>query len=118
MKRLLLILLLLMSYKGFSQSIFYQNDQFILNESDKFGHYKMGLVSGSIGYCVGYELYDSKIMGFVGSMVFSLGSGLIKEGYDSIGYGSVEGRDILATTMGGLTIGLTIPLNFTNYTNP
>ena len=112
-KTLILALFILTSFKGVGQNMFYQDNRFILEEPDKFGHYKMGLVTGSIGYCVTYELYEDRRMAFLGSIVYALGAGLIKEGYDALGYGTVESRDILATTMGGFTVGITIPLNYT-----
>ena len=109
-RALFFVLFTLISYKGAGQNMFCHDNQFILQESDKQWHYKMGMFTGAVGYAVAYKVYDNKYYAMGSSVICSLGAGLFKEFYDALGYGSVESRDILATTMGGVTISVTIPL--------
>lgn len=93
MKNLILSIALLLSISVNAQTI----------EKDKQKHFVAGVVSGFVG---------SKITKhkFLGALVSSLIVGVGKEVYDEIKYKGFNNKDILATALGGVTIGITIKI--------
>ena len=93
MKKLVLVTALLLSISLNAQTI----------EKDKQKHFVAGVVSGFVG---------SKITKhkFLGSLVSSIIVGVGKEVYDEIKYKGFDNKDILATALGGLTVGITIKI--------
>ena len=72
-------------------------------QKDKQKHFIAGVVSGFVG---------SKITKhkFLGALVSSIIVGVGKEVYDEIKYKGFDNKDILATALGGLTVGVTIKI--------
>lgn len=93
MKKLVLVTVLLLSISLTAQTI----------QKDKQKHFVAGVVSGFVG---------SKITKhkFLGALVSSIIVGVGKEVYDEIKYKGFNNKDILATALGGLTVGVTIKI--------
>ena len=93
MKKLVLVSALLLSISLNAQTI----------QKDKQKHFIAGVVSGFVG---------SKITKhkFLGALVSSIIVGVGKEVYDEIKYKGFDNKDILATALGGLTVGVTIKI--------
>tara|TARA_B100000900_G_C20424205_1_gene652222 strand:- start:96 stop:488 length:393 start_codon:yes stop_codon:yes gene_type:complete len=99
--RKLLILLLIPSFL-FSQ--FYE-------ENDKQLHFAAGSIIGASGYVWSYQKHQDKKRAMVTGICLAFAAGVVKEMYDGqIKGGYVELEDIAATTLGGITWSLTIPL--------
>ena len=98
MTRILLILLLLPSL-CYSQLLF---------EEDKQYHYAAGAMISAATYSIVYSKTKSKKKAFLYSTVSAVLVGTLKEMYDHQQQGNrFDSRDVLATTYGGLTIGVT-----------
>jgi putative lipoprotein len=69
---------------------------------DKILHFAAGTISGYTGY----NTFDN----IGGAVATSFVVGLGKETYDEIRYGGFDSKDLLATTLGGVAISVTIKL--------
>jgi len=100
MKRLLIILLI----PSFLFSQFYE-------ENDKQLHFAAGSIIGTSGYVWSYQKHQDKKKAMLTGICLAFAAGVVKEMYDGqIKGGYVELEDIAATTLGGITWSLTIPL--------
>ena len=110
MKQLkILILTLLIGPMMYGQ--LYQNNQFILTESDKQLHFAAGAIATTIGYEWALKKYkgNKKKAFFVGLGV-GLAAGIAKESFDNWRPGNYfDERDVVATFMGSLSV--SIPLS-------
>ena len=82
----------------------------LLQEKDKQLHFAAGMVSGAVGYTLVYNKTQNKKLAIAGGLVTSFAAGLAKEYYDKQNGGKADPRDILATSLGGLSVSVTIPL--------
>tara|TARA_Y100000361_G_scaffold97704_1_gene87581 strand:+ start:948 stop:1340 length:393 start_codon:yes stop_codon:yes gene_type:complete len=100
MKKLLIILLL--PNLLFSQ--FYE-------EYDKQLHFAAGSIIGATGYVWSYQKHQDKKRAMITGICLAFAAGVVKELYDGeIENGYVELEDIAATTLGGITWSVSIPL--------
>lgn len=101
MKKILTIsLLLFLAVKAYGQI-----------EQDKVLHYLGGNLYGLVGAGVANEISDGdRTWTFVGAVGGSLLIGLAKEAIDQNQYGGWSNEDLLATVLGGVTIGATIDI--------
>ena len=80
-------------------------------EKDDYLHFGGGVVSGAAGAFIASELSNQDpFWTFSGAFVGSLLAGAAKEAIDENGNGQWDNRDLGATLLGGLTIGITIEL--------
>lgn len=101
MNKLLSILLLLFSLQTVKGQI----------ESDKALHFLGGNLYGLVGAGIASEISDgNRAWTFVGAVGGSLLIGLAKEAIDQKQYGGWDNADLLATVLGGATIGVTIDI--------
>ena len=85
--------------------------QFILQEPDKQLHFGAGMITSALGYTWSYNKHQDKKRAMITGVCTAFAAGVAKELFDGgIRGGYVDHRDILATTMGGITMSLTIPL--------
>ena len=85
--------------------------QFILTEHDKQLHFGAGAIVSTLGYTWSYNKHQDMKRAMITGLCTAFASGVLKELYDGgIRGGYVDHRDIFATTLGGLTMSLTIPL--------
>ena len=103
MKQIFLIILFMLT-----TSIAGQN--FILQEKDKQMHFVAGAAVGALGYHWSYKRHGNKTRAQITAVATSLTVGILKELYDNRTGGTVEAKDVLATSMGGALITFTIPL--------
>ena len=97
MKQFILIPLLIFFFNANAQ---------LLAESDKQNHFAAGTIIGGITYGIALQETEDKTVAFVSSVVASFAAGYIKETFDANqGYG-FDNRDMLATTYGGLSVGV------------
>ena len=108
MKKYLFIFLFMTTTSMVGQSFFQQQDKQL--------HFIAGAIAGGLGYKWSYDKHKNKKKAFIAGVCSSLAVGLVKELYDSRTGGTVEIGDVAATTLGGLTVGFTIPL-FQNKNN-
>ena len=95
----LIILLLLLPTLSFAQ---------LLTEEDKQMHFAAGAITSTLVYDYVYRKTESKKKALVYSIGSSILVGTIKEIVDSREVGNrFDGRDLLATTYGGITLSLT-----------
>ena len=100
MKKLLILLLI----PSFLFPQFYE-------ENDKQLHFAAGSIIGASGYVWSYQKHQDKKRAMVTGICLAFAAGVVKEMYDGqIKGGYVELDDIAATTLGGITWSLTIPL--------
>ena len=100
MKKLIVLLLI----PSFLFSQFYE-------ENDKQLHFAAGSIIGASGYIWSYQKHGDKKRAMITGICLAFASGVVKEMYDGqIKGGYVELEDIAATTLGGITWSLTIPL--------
>ncbi len=84
---------------------------FILQEPDKQLHFGAGMITSALGYTWSYNKHQNKKRAMITGLCTAFAAGVMKELYDGgIRGGYVDHRDILATTMGGITMSVTIPL--------
>jgi|TARA_B110000914_G_scaffold206847_1_gene203020 uncharacterized protein YfiM (DUF2279 family) len=102
MRKYILPFLFMMATSMTSQTFFQQKDKQL--------HFTAGTIAGSLGYKWSYDKHKNKKKAFIAGVCSSFAVGLVKELYDSRTGGTVEIGDVAATTLGGLTIGFTIPL--------
>ena len=80
-------------------------------ERDKQLHFIAGTVFGSLGYDFVYQRTKDKKKAILGGIAFSTLAGLAKELADSEMYEQkFDKKDLIATSIGGITVSLTIPL--------
>jgi putative lipoprotein len=80
-------------------------------QKDKVMHFVAGAVVGSASYVVAYDITHDKTKALIASTVMSILAGVGKELIDSRKGGTgFNNQDIVATGLGGLTIGVTINL--------
>jgi uncharacterized protein YfiM (DUF2279 family) len=103
MRKLLLIIAFMLTTNMVGQS-------FILQEKDKQAHFAVGIAVGALGYHWSYKKHGNKTRAQITAMAASISAGILKELYDNRTGGTVEGRDVLATSMGGALFTVTIPL--------
>jgi|TARA_Y100000992_G_scaffold136278_2_gene90181 hypothetical protein len=96
-----LILLLLIPTLSFSQ---------LYTEKDKQLHFFAGNISGGLGYHLSYQKHQDKQRALITGICTAFAAGVMKEMFDASRGGYIEHADILATTLGGITITTTIPL--------
>lgn len=102
MKYFLIIALLLNSFATNAQ---------LLTEPDKQKHFMAGAFFGTFAYGLVLDETEDKTQAFVASIVTAFAVGAIKESLDSRQDGNrFDKRDLLATTYGGITIGITLDI--------
>ncbi|WP_423999608.1 hypothetical protein [Maribacter sp. IgM3_T14_3] len=80
-------------------------------EQDKVLHFLGGNLYGLVGAGVANEISDGdRTWTFVGAVGGSLLIGLAKESIDQKQYGGWSNEDLLATVLGGATVGFTIDI--------
>lgn len=80
-------------------------------EKDKHYHYGAGVVVSAITYEYVYRKTEDKKKAFLYSVTSALLVGTLKELVDANQTGNrFDGRDLLATTYGGITVGFTFTL--------
>ena len=82
----------------------------LLTESDKQKHFSAGVVLGGIAYGIVLEETEDKTAAFIASIVTAFAAGYIKETFDSNNGIRFDNRDLLATTYGGLSMGITLDI--------
>tara|TARA_Y100000361_G_C11112582_1_gene318474 strand:+ start:83 stop:424 length:342 start_codon:yes stop_codon:yes gene_type:complete len=83
---------------------------FILQEQDKQLHFGAGMITSGLGYTWSFNKHQDKKKALITGIATSIVAGIAKETFDSIRGGDFDERDILATTLGGITVSVTIPL--------
>ena len=80
-------------------------------ESDKALHFLGGNLYGLVGAGLASQISDGdRTWTFIGSLGGSLLIGLAKESIDENQYGGWDNADLLATVLGGATVGITIDI--------
>ena len=80
-------------------------------EQDKVLHFLGGNLYGLVGAGVANEISDGdRTWTFIGAVGGSLLIGLAKESIDQKQYGGWSNEDLLATVLGGATVGVTIDI--------
>lgn len=80
-------------------------------EQDKVLHFLGGNLYGLVGAGVANEISDGdRTWTFIGAVGGSLLIGLAKESIDQYQYGGWSNEDLLATVLGGVTVGVTIDI--------
>jgi|TARA_R100001163_G_C5053148_1_gene189724 uncharacterized protein YfiM (DUF2279 family) len=77
---------------------------------DKKLHFAAGNIAGAVGYTWSYKKHQDKKRAIVAGICTAFAAGVMKEMFDASTGGYVEHGDVLATTLGGITISTTIPL--------
>ncbi|MEP2236907.1 MAG: hypothetical protein ABJI22_01025 [Maribacter sp.] len=91
--------------------LFYVNSSYGQFEQDKVLHFLGGNLYGLVGAGIANEISDGdRTWTFVGAVGGSLLIGLAKEGIDQNQYGGWSNEDLLATVLGGVTVGVTIDI--------
>ena len=83
----------------------------LLTEPDKKMHFAAGAISSAFGYALAYEFTQDKQKAVLYGIGTALLAGTLKELSDSTQSGNYfDGRDLLATAYGGISVGITIDL--------
>ena len=83
----------------------------LLSEPDKQEHFLAGAFFGSFTYAFVLDKTEDNRKAFLASLATAIIAGTIKETMDSRQKGNYfDARDLLATTYGGLSIGITLDL--------
>ena len=82
----------------------------LLAENDKQKHYAAGALIGGITYGVILQETENKNLAFWGSIASSFVAGYVKETRDKNSGHYFDNRDLLATTIGGLSVGVTFDI--------
>lgn len=98
-----LLLILLMITMPFQAQNFFEQE-------DKQLHFMAGNVSGALGYMKSYDKHGDVKRAMITGVCLAFASGIMKEMYDASQGGYIDPEDILATTLGGITINLTLPI--------
>ena len=92
------------SFQDFSFSSFIQ-------EEDKQLHFAAGNIAGAAGYIWSYRNHHDRKRAMITGICVAFAAGVMKEMYDSSIKGNyVDFEDLAATTLGGITINVTLPL--------
>ncbi len=83
---------------------------FILQEQDKKLHFGAGMLTSALGYTWSYSKHQDKKKAMITGIATSIIAGIAKETFDNTRGGDFDERDILATTLGGIAVSVTIPL--------
>ena len=100
--RLLLLILLMITLPFQAQTFFQQEDKQL--------HFVAGSVIGAAGYIISYNKHQDKNRAMITGVCTAFAAGVLKEMYDASQGGYIDHADVLATTLGGITISLTVPL--------
>jgi uncharacterized protein YfiM (DUF2279 family) len=80
-------------------------------EQDKAKHFVAGSLSGAIGADIADRFSGgNRYWRIAGAVTSSVLAGLAKEAYDEYKYGGWDNRDLAATVLGGVSIGITIDI--------
>ena len=80
-------------------------------EQDKVKHFAAGTLSGAIGADIADGFSGgNRYWRIAGAVTSSLLAGLAKEAYDECKYKGWDNRDLAATVLGGVSIGITIDI--------
>lgn len=82
----------------------------LLTEHDKQRHFAAGAIIGGISYGIILQETEDKHLAFWGSIATSFVAGYLKETRDKHQGAKFDDRDLLATTLGGLSIGVTFDI--------
>ena len=82
----------------------------LLTEPDKRKHFTAGAVFGGITYGVILQETEDKKLALAGSILAAFTVGYLKETEDKKSGYTFDDRDLLATTLGGLSIGITFDI--------
>ena len=78
---------------------------------DKQMHFVAGTITGTLGYDYVYGKTKDRKKAFAAGILTSIGAGILKESFDATRPGNkFDLRDLTATTLGGITVGVTINL--------
>ena len=102
MKKILLIITFMLTTAMDGQSF--------VEQKDKHLHFAAGNIAGLVGYTTSYQKHEDKTRALITGICTAFAAGVAKEMYDAATGGYVELADVAATTLGGITIGFTIPL--------
>ena len=108
MKYPLVIISILFSINLYGQSTY--NPFVLLKENDKQLHFSAGMVTSALGYTWSYNKHRDKKRAMITGLCTSLVAGITKELLDNVRGGDFDERDIFATTLGGVSMSVTIPL--------
>lgn len=86
------------------------NGQSFVEQRDKQLHFAAGNLAGAAGYFWSYNRHGDKQRAFITGVCTAFAAGVAKEFFDASQGGYVELGDVAATTLGGITMNLTIPL--------
>ena len=89
---------------------FFINGQTFVEQKDKQLHFMAGNVAGALGYMKSYEKHGDVKRAMITGVCLAFAAGVMKEMYDASQGGYIEHGDVLATTLGGITINLTLPI--------
>ena len=84
--------------------------QSFVEQKDKHLHFAAGNIAGAVGYAWSFKKHQNKKRAQITGICTAFAAGVLKEMYDASQGGYVEHADVLATTLGGLTMTFTIPL--------
>lgn len=82
----------------------------LLHEPDKQKHFAAGTVIGGIAYGIVLQESEDKTLAMAASIVTAFAAGYIKETYDKKRGYTFDNRDLLATSYGGLSMGITLDI--------
>lgn len=89
---------------------FFINGQTFVEQTDKQLHFAAGNIAGAAGYAWSYNKHQDKNRAMITGVCTAFAAGVLKEMYDASQGGYIDHADVLATTLGGITISLTVPL--------
>jgi uncharacterized protein YfiM (DUF2279 family) len=84
--------------------------QTFIEQKDKQLHFTAGNIAGATGYFWSYHKHHDKKRAMITGVATAFAAGIVKEFYDASQGGYVDFEDIAATTLGGLTINVTLPI--------
>ena len=80
-------------------------------QEDKVKHFAAGALSGAIGADIADRISNgNRYWRIAGAFASSLLAGLAKEAYDEHIYNGWDNRDLTATVLGGVSVGITIDI--------
>jgi uncharacterized protein YfiM (DUF2279 family) len=104
----IITLILFIKTTMFGQTTY--NPFVLLKENDKQLHFSAGVVTSALGYTWSYNKHQDKKRAMITGLCTSLAAGVAKELLDNIRGGDFDERDIFATTLGGVSMSVTIPI--------
>lgn len=108
MKKLILILILLVSFFCKAQENIKLKE--LYTQEDKINHLTVGYMIGFMGNCTAYEISKNKTIGVISGFALSVLAGHLKEVYDMKNGKSYNKKDFQATIIGGFSGTITIRL--------